>query len=154
MDPELYSAVQQAVKDCVIQPNHWHTILAYLVTIVISAVGGKVGVDFWRKWRYKTDETKRPVVDTPIGLIPERRKWDPDRCGEHLSRIRHTEESLSAIVPEMAKMNAKITTFIERLDKGDAQFTSLNSNMASLDKSTALLSQRIDLLLGVKGQTI
>lgn len=149
MDPESTKAIETVVRECLSQggdlPGWLRVVIAFL-TIQTTVISGKLGFDFY-KTKKATDSINPAMVETPGGLIPDRRKWDPDRCGEHLRRIASVEKTLKDVAPDMARMEERVASLIKRLEDGDQKFSELNKSIAALNTNTALLNDRIERLL-------
>jgi peptidoglycan hydrolase CwlO-like protein len=150
MDPESTKAIETVVRECLAQggdlPGWVRLVLAFL-TIQITAISGKLGFDFYKTKKASSDNASRPMVETPTGPILDRRKWDPDRCGEHMKRITSMETALTDIKPDMARMEERVSSLIKRLEDGDQRFSELNKSINKLNTNTALLNDRIERLL-------
>jgi hypothetical protein len=147
MDPESTKAIETVVRECLAQGGDlpaWLRVVIAILTLQVTGISGKLGFDYYRA---KKSDTERPVVQTPAGPILDRRKWDPDRCGEHMKRIAAMETTLTDIKPDMARIEERVSSLIKRLEDGDQKFAALNNSINTLNTNAALLNDRIGRLL-------
>ncbi len=147
MDPETTKAIEAVVRECLTQGGElpaWLRLVMAFLTLQVSAISGKIGFDFYKA---KKEERGRATIETPAGPVMDRRKWDPDRCGEHLKRISSVEKVVTDIKPDMARMEERVSSLIKRLEDGDQKFADLNHSINQLNTNAALLNDRIERLL-------
>jgi peptidoglycan hydrolase CwlO-like protein len=147
MDPESIKAIETVVRECVSQGGDlpaWLRVVLAVLTLQVTGISGKLGFDYYKA---KKPESKPSIVSTPDGPIFDRRKWDPDRCGEHMKRIAAMETTLTDIKPDMARIEERVSSLIKRLEDGDQKFAELNNSINKLNTNAALLNDRIGRLL-------
>lgn len=150
MDPATINTIEHIVTDYIAQTGAdvpaWLKAVLSIMGVQLTAITAKLGFDIYQ-YRIKKPDFESPrIVQTPVGEIPERRKWDAHRCEEHLTRIAGVEAALHQVEPQLVRFEERFASYMARMERGDDRFDGLTKAIENLNTSAAVLTKQVERL--------